>query len=240
MANVVLLNWNLEWAAPDSPRGKTIRDTITDSAADIVCLTETQEIFPSGEGHAAFSQTDYGYPIKDDRWKVALWSRHPWDDIDCIGHSDLPPGRFVSGRTETSIGVILVIGVCIPWAQAHVATGRRNRRPWEDHISYVTALGKILASTHQPAILMGDFNQSLPRRRAPADAERALRQALSPSFSVATWGLCDADGHACIDHICHTRSLKIDALSVIPSISRQGQRLSDHFGVQATLGRAHT
>lgn len=239
MAHVVLLNWNLEWAARDSPRGRTIRDTITAAAADVVCLTEAQATFLAGEGYQVLSQADYGYPIKTDRRKVALWSRRPWDDVDCIGHRDLPPGRFVSGRTATPLGDIIVIGVCIPWAQAHVATGHRNRRAWEDHMSYIAAVAQVLASTRQPAILVGDFNQSLPRSRAPADAENALRQALAPNFSVATWGLRDAGGRACIDHICHTRGLRADALSVIPSITRQGQRLSDHFGVQAEFGTAH-
>ena len=39
----------------------------------------------------------------------------PWERVDDLGVDSLPPGRFVSGVTRTSLGELTVVGVCIPW-----------------------------------------------------------------------------------------------------------------------------
>jgi hypothetical protein len=39
--------------------------------------------------------------------------------------------------TDTPIGPIRFVGVCIPWRDAHVRTGRRDRAPWEDHLRFL-------------------------------------------------------------------------------------------------------
>lgn len=76
--------------------------------------------------------------------KVILWSKNPWRDIDYVGDESLPTGRFVSGTTMTSIGEIRCIGVCIPWRNAHVSTGRKDKKQWEDHEPYLEGLKKVL------------------------------------------------------------------------------------------------
>ena len=48
-----------------------------------------------------------------------LWSREPWHQVDDVGIDSMPPGRFVSGVTLTSMGEGTIIGVCVlPGAQA--------------------------------------------------------------------------------------------------------------------------
>ena len=32
-----------------------------------------------------------------------LWSREPWERVDDLGHSSMPPGRFMSGVTRTPV-----------------------------------------------------------------------------------------------------------------------------------------
>jgi hypothetical protein len=39
--------------------------------------------------------------------------------------------------TDTPIGPIRFVGVCIPWRDAHVRTGRRDRAPCEDHLRFL-------------------------------------------------------------------------------------------------------
>lgn len=116
------------WAKPSprSPRGRAIKDILEDARCDILCVTEGhKQILPVG-GHVIDAGPDWGCPIKEGRRKVLLWSRRPWTDVDTVGSEDLPGGRFVKGITETASGSSLtVIGVCIPWAGAHVSGGRK-------------------------------------------------------------------------------------------------------------------
>ena len=72
-----LVNWNVEWATPASHRSTEILNRIDGHTPEIVCLTETHVGLLPG-GHVICSRPDYGYPIKEDRRKVLLWSSEPW------------------------------------------------------------------------------------------------------------------------------------------------------------------
>lgn len=101
--------WNAEWASPASRRGPRIRDLLAALQPDLICLTEAAAaILPSG-GHTITSEADYGYPLHPGRRKVLLWSRHPWRDVDSLGHPGLPTGRFVAGLTDTPLGPVLEV-----------------------------------------------------------------------------------------------------------------------------------
>ena len=90
--------WNVEWAAPNSLRTAEILRRIDRHAPEVVCLTETDVGLLSKKGHTICSQPDYGYTIKEERRKVLLWSREPWDQVDDVGSASMPLGRFVSRR----------------------------------------------------------------------------------------------------------------------------------------------
>lgn len=176
-----LLNWNTEWKRPSGRAGALIRKTISRAGADVVCITEG---FVDGapEGYfGVFSEEDYGYPVISGRRKVALWSRTPWTEtFDSLDKA--PPGRFVSAVTEAAgVGTIRVVGVCVPWEAAHVSTGRRDRRRWEDHVTFLKALLRHLDEDGKclPTILAGDFNQTWPPRRAPQAAREAFDDLVS-------------------------------------------------------------
>ena len=114
-----LVNWNVEWTTPRSSRRAEILRRIAAHEPEVVCLTETHiDLLP--DGYVIASNPDYGSPIKEGRRKVLLWSRTPWEQSDDVGKRSLPPGRFVSGVTDTSIGTVSVIGVCIPWPNAGI------------------------------------------------------------------------------------------------------------------------
>ena len=145
--------WNSDWATPSSKRGKFFIDKFD---SDIICLTEGYETLLPHDGYIISSHEDYGYKSKKGRRKVILWSKNKWTDIDQIGSKEIPTGRFISGITNG----IKIIGLCIPWRFAHVSTGRKDRKPWEDHLSFI----QNLSFSNQKTIIIGDFNQIIPKK----------------------------------------------------------------------------
>jgi len=229
MRTLRCLTWNVEFASPASKRGEYIRDLVSQLEVDVVCLTEaTLGMRPMG-GHLIQSDENYGYSHNGRRRKVLLWSREPWRQVDPIGSDVMPPGRFIAGTTYG----IRFVGVCIPWKDAHVRTGRKDRRTWEDHLAYLEGLRAIMRDLrHEGAGLCvtGDFNQRLPPSRVPRRVSESLAQVLEPDLHVATAGLIDDEGKALIDHVA-TAGLGSDVVQIIPRTTPDGLRLSDHVGV---------
>ncbi len=220
----------MEWATPGTRRGHRVA-ALLNGVADVMAVTEcTLGVLPTG--HVVDAGSDWGYRVDDpSRRKVALWSRWPWTDVDPVGHPDLPPGRFVAGTTSTPIGDLRVVGVCIPWAGAHVSTGRRDRRQWQDHEQYLRALPDVLASQPRPLVVAGDFNQRLPRSRQPEQVHRLLIDALA-GLTVATSG--ETPAGRLIDHVAVSPELRATDRELIPASDAAGP-LSDHTGVTVGL-----
>lgn len=237
-AGLTLVNWNVQFRGIRSEAAGIIRERIFSHQPDVVCLTESFTDFFSGSGHVADAALNYGYPLLAGRRKVLLWSRRPWRNVDQIGHPILPPGRFVAGRTSTLMGDVTVIGVCIPWAHAHVSSGRKDRAPWEDHLAYLVGLDEVLALSRGPTILVGDFNQTAPRSRAPLRAYAALEAALTGRLCLATAGPLQPMDKLAIDHVAHSPDLAAQAVSSISDEAPSGAKLSDHFGVCVQLCRS--
>lgn len=226
-----VIAWNLDWASPKSQRGKFIQDLIELHDPDVVCYTEAyMDIVPSN-GYIISSNEDYGYKITHGRRKVILWSKIPWTDTDDIGSEHLPSGRFISGRTQS----VRFIGVCIPWRDAHVRTGNKNKLLWEDHAKYLENLAPIIKKQSDQAIcLIGDFNQTIPRSRQPMTVYNRLTQILDPKFKIITSEEKDKDNKLLIDHIAIT-GLKGTFMEVIESTNQHGLVLSDHVGILCEL-----
>lgn len=70
----------------------------------------------------------WGYDITSHprRRKTLLWSRWPLTEVAALT-TGAGAGRVLTAQTVTSIGAVRVVAVCIPWASAHVSTGRRGR-----------------------------------------------------------------------------------------------------------------
>ena len=231
-----LLNWNLEFAPPSGARGRAITEVIAEHGADVVCLTETHVTWPMDGGHWIWAGSDYGYEQRGDRRKVGLWSRESWTDVDAVGHPDLPGGRFVAGTTDTPIGRVRVVGVCIPWRAAHVSTGRRDRAPWEDHVAYLDELAPLVPEwLADPLVVTGDFNQRIPRQYATVAAHAALLRAFEPLTIVTTGDVPGLDLPV-IDHVAVGPRLSARSVVGVPRIV-EGRRVSDHDGVVVDLSR---
>lgn len=232
-----VVNWNVEWATPRSGRTPEILRRISQLDPEIVCLTETHLGLLAQDGHVICSGEDYGYPIKEGRRKVVLWSREPWAEVDDVGIDTLPPGRFVSGVTQTSLGPVRVTGICIPWFGSRTEARRNSERKmrWEDHGQHIAGLTQVLGEVPpNRLIVMGDFNQIVgPGSRAPRELQAALQKAFPPGMSIVTSELA-FQGRRSIDHIAVSDDFSVEALDAISNV-HDGLKLSDHFGVVADL-----
>lgn len=223
--------WNTEWARRNSARGTRVRDALATSDCDVLCVTEGfAGILPDG-GHVIEADPDYGYPIHEGRRKVLLWSRRPWTDVDALGSEELPSGRFVAGVTETPVGPLTVVGVCIPWSGAHVTGGTKDRERWEDHQAWLAGFERLpYRSADSRTVVLGDFNQRIPRKYTPTKAHEALLRAFE-GFEIATEGELPGAPGLAIDHLAHTPDLTRGAIGIWPRRSMDDEPMSDHFGV---------
>lgn len=226
--------WNLKWARAGRARGARIRDVLEAVGADVAVLTEAElDMAPAG-GHIVDAGSDWGYRVRrTERRKVMMWSREPWRDVDAVGSTELPGGRWVAATTDTSLGTVRVVGVCIPWKDAHVVTGRRDRAPWEDHVAFLARSRSLVAKQPRPLIVAGDFNQAVPRVRQPHLVAEQLGHWLT-GLSLATAG--DTSHGRLIDHVALSAELVSNRCTVIPA-QVDGQRLSDHTGAVVEVER---
>ncbi|MCY4455162.1 MAG: endonuclease/exonuclease/phosphatase family protein [Chloroflexi bacterium] len=238
-----IVTWNVKWATPRAwSRTPEILVRIKTYAPEVVCLTESHADLLSPKGHTICSQPDAGYGVKGARRKVVLWSEEPWEHIDHKGSASLPPGRFVSGVTRTSLGLVKVVGVCIPWfgsrTESHREADRRER--WEDHEQYLAGLTKVLAEDSElPIIVIGDYNQRIGAGRwVPKKLQEALQDAFPRGMTIATDALTFEERRT-IDHIAVSGDLAAESVKAISNI-HEPCRLSDHFGVAARLSATPT
>ena len=233
--SLALVNWNVEWATPRSWRSAEILRRIESHEPEIACLTETHINLLSRDGHVISSQEDYGYPIKEGRRMVLLWSKRPWAQVDDLGTDSMPPGSFVSGVTQTSLGEVTVVGICIPWSGSRVRWTSERRRMWEDHREYLDGLARVLGSLpSRQLIVTGDFNQRIGQADAvPAYLRSALEHAMPQGTTIATSAI-GLRGLRSIDHIAISDELAVESTGVIDNVDGE-RNLSDHFGVYAYL-----
>jgi endonuclease/exonuclease/phosphatase family metal-dependent hydrolase len=179
----------------------------------------------------------YGYPLKANRRKVLLWSRRPWENVETIGSPLLPPGRFVAGTTKTPGGKVRFIGVCIPWRDAHVRSGQKNRKVWEDHLAYLENFPLVLTADRSvPIAIIGDFNQRIPRDRQPKNVFSALTDVLS-DLQVVTAGHMPEAPHSSIDHLAISNVLEPTKIESLNNYDANGKQMSDHYGLKIMLRR---
>ena len=220
-----ILLWNVEWATLKNKRGQEIQRIYQDFSPDIACITEGNLHSWEEEGHVISSTEDYGYKITEGRRKVILVSTEEWKDIENEGSKDLPSGRYCYGKTHG----LNIHGLCIPWKDAHVRGGQKNRLPWEDHSLYLDALKPMIEDSQDQTIVLGDFNQRIPRKWSPKNVYTKLLEAFEPNFKIATTGTIKVMDKQAIDHFANTHDINIKSITTINNYIGS-LRLSDHFG----------
>ena len=152
--------------------------------------------------------------------------------MDLFGSEDLPSGRLVSGVTQTTVGTLAVIGVCIPHDKSHELSGRKDRWRWEEHELWLREFEKLSYSrATNKTVVLGDFNQRIPSQWAKRQAREALAHAFRV-FQIPTSGNLPGLPHRVLDHIAHTPDLQLCGdVRFWCKRDPKGKPLSDHFGV---------
>ena len=232
--------WNTEFAEPGRVRGDRVRPVLAAPDCDILCVTEGYaEILPDG-GNIVTGGDDPGYPIVEGQKKVLLWSKEPWANVE-FSPKGMPEGRFVAGITKTPIGYLTVVGICIPWHFAHVNTGCKNRRPWEVHLDWLSSFGRTaFAAASRRTVVLGDFNQRVPRSWTPKLAYAELRQAFD-GLPISTCGELpwqNSAAHGAGAPNAGQRLWKASLKKVRPRTRRD--QLIDHIAHTRDLSLVHT
>ena len=224
--------WNVDWARPDGDRDIRVAAALRKPECDILCVSEgCAGVLPAG-GHTVDAGPDWGYGCEEARRKVLVWSRQPWSAVDLGGSGALPGGRLVAGLTQTALGLLTVVGVCIPWRDAHVRSGRGDRGRWQEHEAWLAGFGGLpYRHAKRRTVVLGEFNQQLPRGSQPKGVHAALLDAFE-GFGFATAGDLEGAPGRSTGHIAHTPDLvPAGGIGLWSGENRQGNRLSGHFGV---------
>lgn len=138
---------------------------------------------------------------------------------------------MVLARVEAPSCLLNLLGVCIPWASAHVASGGRDAKTWSEHVECCDQIEKIAdgLDPHIPTIVAGDFNQRIPRFRQPIRVSDQLAKVMS-RWMIHTSG--DTANGPLIDHIAS--NLRCVSLRTWPR-DADGIDLSDHLGARCEL-----
>lgn len=230
---VLAATWNVQWAAKKNR--EEIAARLASLNADVLVVTEAvRSVLPS-QGFIADAGSDWGYRVTDaERRKVIMWSRYPLSDLSTHDDLDMPRGRLIGATCHLPTGPLRIMGVCIPWKDAHVGTGRKDASAWSEHLHFLSALGTLISERERtlPAVVLGDFNQRIPSRGAPKPVFDSLRETLGDLQVVSA---DDVPGltHQAIDHIAISIDLSATEVFGIPRSGSDGRALSDHDLVAA-------
>lgn len=237
---VTFLNWNFERRAPRSRHATTMMERVVESRPDLICLTEAYEgSTASLGGHEIADRGATWSNSRHDGERLALlWSPNPWDEVDAVGNSGTATGGYISGITDTHAGPMRVIGICAPHHAASQISATHKARHWTEQIAFWTGLAKLIATRDRSVstVLLGDFNQYVPRIWGSKTAHAAMLAALD-DLRVATGGPITGIDEPTIDHIAHTPDLARQEVVGLSRFGDDGRALSDHFGVIARLTR---
>ena len=230
MSGIEVATWNTEWISRSSAVFDRATERIRQLDSDILALTEvTTDLIPDG-GHLILGGDDWGYPSNGERWKVALWSK--WPITDHADHLLDPPGRHIAGTVGSPLGPIRVHAVCIPWRDAHVRSGRRDSRPWEEHLRFLNSLASVLSNERAAGaidpdyrVILGDINQRSGRYPYRSDEVRKRWDVL-----CTTEDLTPATPEEIVDRIILGRGL-----GVLSAESLAPDGISDHHAVRCEI-----
>lgn len=230
-----IATWNVNWAGPRSRRYDRISSTLHDADADVLVITEGQRGLLPADGDLIDAGGDWGYGEEPDRRKVLAWSKRPWREVRRV-ETGAAKGRVLAATTDTDDGPVAVIAVCIPWKDAHVRSGRGGATPWGEHIECCDQLLKFRATvgTSVPTLIVGDYNQRIPRHGQSKAAETALKAALS---GMTVWTAGDTRCGKLIDHVAGSDDVVAHNIDVWAATDAHG-RLSDHAGVVCSVRKA--
>ena len=102
---------------------------------------------------------------------------------------ELQSGGFIAATTRTQLGEIRVVGVCVPYHLASPTDVTPKLPAWSQQVLYLGGLKQMVASrsSRLPMVVLGDYNQFVPRIWGSKAASLALSEALN-DLSICTEG----------------------------------------------------
>jgi endonuclease/exonuclease/phosphatase family metal-dependent hydrolase len=236
----VIVNWNFERRPPHSRQAATLMDRVVAQRPDVVCLTEAHDGSTASIGgyEIADRGATWSNNRRDGERLVLLWSPNPWRGVEAAGNADTKTGGYISGVTDTPAGAMRVIGICAPHHAAS-QVGAEKARQWTEQVAFWNGLAKLIAARDGsiPTVLLGDFNQYVPRIWGSKAAHAAMLAALN-DLLVATAGPITGIEEPTIDHIAYTPDLAPQEVLGLSRFDDEGRALSDHFGVVVRFASA--
>jgi len=228
-----IATWNLERKNPTSPRGAEAITYFASLTPDLAVATETRTSFTLGGGQSESATPPRGSRFAEDERKVVVWSAQGLERVEF--DTPLDPTRFVAVRAATSIGSVLLLGICITWHMAEVTYhSGPKKKPWEEHLESLEHLGQIFESIDEPFIAAGDFNQRIPRFKGGNRQAAESLEATFAGLNIVTSGIPPGCTRPGIDHIAISPEFTASKVEGWPN-DVTGNRLSDHDGVLADL-----
>lgn len=230
----VLLNWNFERRPPHSRQATTMVERIVAQRPNLVCLTEAHDGSTASMGgyEIADRGATWSYNRRDGERLVLLWSPNPWREVEATGNEGTTKGGYIGGVTDTSTGPMRVLGICAPHHAASQVGATTKARLWTEQVAFWDGLAKLIAARDRsiPTVLLGDFNQYVPRIWGSKAAHAAMLAALD-DLRVATGGPISGIDKPTIDHVAATPNLASQEVVGLSRFDDDGRALSDHFGV---------
>ena len=188
MSSLSVVLWNVQWASTTSKRGRSVSSQLVSLAGDLVCVHRGPRRHLARRRRLSTpSSRTTATPSSRAGRKVMLWSRWPWRRyrFRWVFLTARPVDSW-RGGPRPSWATSASMRVCVPWRDAHVRTGRRDRRPWEDHQAYLVGLSLVLRERDHtlPAVVLGDFNRRVLGSRQPKKVYRALTRRTRPRLRV--------------------------------------------------------
>lgn len=233
-----IVNWNFARHAPGSWQADGLVERIKTAGPDLVCVAEAHEGSLGDLGGHTLSDRGvmWGEEVDSER-KVAVWSPNDWTDrIDLPGLSEL--GGAIAAQTETPLGRMHVVAVCMPYNMAWPKEAGFDQRPppWSQHLAFLERLTPVLQGLDKdiPTILLGDFNQFVPLNWGSWEAHHALNATLD-GLHIVTNGAIDPIGEQTVDHVAISHHLRAASVEGLSQYTNDGRALSDHFGLLVRL-----
>lgn len=236
---MIVATWNFERRAVETHKAQTMMARLLKVTPTLVCLTEAHQGSTAAlGGHEIAVRGVVWSRAKESERKVVLWSAQPWRGIDETGPEGCQAGAYLSGVTNVDGIDVWVVGVCIPYSFASPLGAPTKAKPWSQHLAYLRGLETAIAnrSRDMPCIVLGDYNQFIPRIWGPKAAAAALSNALG-DLLVSTSGPMEGVARPAIDHVAHCRKLSAASIQTLSNIGPGGDRFSDHYGLVVNLDR---
>lgn len=227
-----IVNWNIERHGPATWQAKSLLAEIAELGPDVLCLTEAWEASAATLGGHAISARGATWSAEhDSERKVLLWSKHPWQDVQTINQLETA-GSAITGLTLLGETQVRVAGLCIPYHFASPFGQEPRAKPWSQHERFLEDLSPLLIQWRNegPVIVLGDFNQFMPRVWGPKRSHEMMEAAFA-GYSIVTSGEIEGLGARAIDHVAFAGNLKATSVFGRSAASEDGRKRSDHFGV---------